>query len=99
MELQRYSGILPVAPLNRAERRAQQVAQGVALAGQLEQVRQHGIASTTEFAMMQFVQVKRLQSDLEHLCPDAAEGLAGFAGNAQFAMLRSLQRFSHGVSS
>jgi hypothetical protein len=69
------------------------------MAAQVEQVKLHVIASTTEFGMMQFVQVKRLQSDLEHLCPDAAEGLAAFASNALFEMTRSVQRFSHEVSS
>jgi hypothetical protein len=94
-DIQRYTGYLP---MNRQERRAQQSARGIALAAQVEQARLHAIASTTQFGMFQYVQVKRLQSDLEHVCPDAAEGLAALANNALFEMTRSLQQFGQGIA-
>jgi hypothetical protein len=93
-DIQRYTGHLP---MTRQERRARQVATSVALAAQVEQARLHGIASTTQFGMFQYVQVKRLQSDLEQMCPDAAEGLAVLANNALFEMTRSLQQFGQGI--
>ncbi|MEC3976226.1 hypothetical protein [Amycolatopsis sp. H20-H5] len=93
-EIQRYAGGLPA---NRAERRAQQRVRGVALATQEEQARLYAIASATQFGMFQYVQVKRLQSDLEHVCPDAAEGLAALANNALFEMTRSLQAFGQDI--
>lgn len=95
MELQRYTA---TPPLNRAQRRTQRHLEGLALATQIEQAHLHAIASTTEFAMMRYVQVKRLQSDLEHLCPDAAEGLAAFASGALLDMRSGLQQFGQGIA-
>ena len=95
MAIERYTGY---TPMNRAERRAQRHTDGLALATQVEQARLHAIASATQFGMIQYVQVKRLQSDLEHLCPDAAEGLASFANNGLLDMMRSLQQFGGEIS-
>lgn len=96
--LRPYSGILPVAPTSRAIRRAQRHAEGLALAAQIEQVKLHAIASATEYGMIRYTQVKRLQNDLEHLCPDAAEGLASFANSGLLDMLRSVQQFTQEIA-
>lgn len=96
-DIQRYIGHEP----NRTERRALERANGAALsmqlAAQLEQARQHAMASTTEFAMLRFVQLKRLQNDLEKFCPDATEGLAMFANNTLLNMAGSLQQFGQEI--
>lgn len=97
-DLEHYTGHLP---LNRAERRAMQHARGTAqamrLEAQLEQARLHHVASTTEFAMLRFVQLKRLQNDLEKFCPNAANGLAMFADNTLLTMAGSLQQFGQEI--
>jgi hypothetical protein len=92
--IERYGGN---PPLNRAERRAQQVVRDVALTIEVEQVRLHAVATATELGMMRYVQVQRLQNDPGKLCPDAAEGLTTLATNALFNMTNSLQQFAHEV--
>jgi hypothetical protein len=92
--IQLYSASLPA---NRAERRAQQHVEGLSLAAHVQQARLHAVATATEFGMMRYVQVKRLQNDLEKLCPDAAEGLAMLAANRGLELARSLQQFSYQV--
>lgn len=93
--MQYYRGGIPAS---RVQRHYQQAVQQVALATQFEQARLHAMATSSEFGMIRYVQVKRLQSDLEHLCPDAAEGLAAFTNNALLDMMRSVQQFGQGIA-
>jgi hypothetical protein len=94
LSIERYTSAVPV---RRVEQRAHQDIQRLALANQVEQARLHTVAAATQFAMVQYVQVKRLQNDLEKLCPDATEGLAVLANNAVFSLARQLQQFENEV--
>jgi hypothetical protein len=89
-----------LAPYRRYAPEQREAGRAIARLAARTQVEQAAIRATSavaEFGMSEVMYLKRVQGELEKVCPDATEALAVIANTAALSIARQVHRFGSEV--